>query len=96
MNVFSCRYECPQDHTVFIVAADKSGIRVETTCLYQLKVEEQEHPLPDTYVEFYAKSDVETLLDIMRGETDLHVAIQTLRPVPIGDNSMERDYNVEW
>ena len=86
-KTYSCRFEFSHDYTAFVVAADKQGVLISTT---ELKCPSG----VDTYVEFCAKPELDVLRKILDDGVDLHVARQTLRQVPIKDNSLERDYDL--
>lgn len=94
MNTYSCRFECSHDYTLFVVAASKRDVLVETSELYHVRIEKKGYHLPDIHVEFMCSANKETLLEIMRNETDLHVGLQTLRQVPLKENSLERDHTI--
>lgn len=47
--------------------------------------------LPDVEVEFKSSLSLEELREILNEQIDSHVMIQTLRPVPLALNSLERD-----
>lgn len=46
-------------------------------------------------VEFRSTLGLETLRGILRKQIDSHVMLETLRPVPLVENSLERDSNVQ-
>ena len=94
MNKFSCRLECTEDFTRFIIAASKNKVLICTSELHHVYLEGREYPLPDCEVEFTCDVDLEAVRDIMRSVDDLHVAIQSLRPVPLKENSLDRDYDI--
>lgn len=94
-NVYSCRFEYSHDYTTFVVAANKRGVTISTSELHLLRIAGSGTLGPDTYVEFHAETDLETLRDILRNCQDLHVGLQTLKAAPMKDNRMERDYNIQ-
>lgn len=91
-KTYSCRFECSEDYTTFVVAAHKRDVLVCTSEANHDNPEGYEYPLPDFYVGFRSDADLETLQGILRKGPDLHVGLQTLRQVPLKDNSLERDY----
>jgi hypothetical protein len=93
-KTYSCRFEFTHDFTAFIIAADKQGVQINTSELHHRKHEGDKYPAPDVYVEFKAEVSLETLQAVLRQGTDLHVGLQTLRPVSLEDNSLERDYSL--
>ncbi len=50
--------------------------------------------LPDVDVEMQCSATLEQLQGILRTIKDAHVMLQTLRPVQLADNSLERDYDL--
>lgn len=97
MTTYSCRFECPQDVTQFILLAYTNGVKVFVHKLNQAEVKDSGgsfYLLPDTYVEFNSPSDLETLRNVLRTGIDLHVGLQTLRPTMLSHNTLERDYNL--
>lgn len=87
-TVFSMRAECADDAEGFFKAAQDAGIRLSST------VNKDQTGLPDVEVEVYADASIEQLRDILRQITDGHVMLETLRPVPLAGNSLERDESV--
>lgn len=87
-KVFSMRAECAEDAEGFFKAVQDAGIRLNCT------VNKDGTGLPDVDVEFHADASIEQLRDIIRRITDGHVMLQTLRPVPLAGNSLERDQSV--
>lgn len=47
-------------------------------------------------VEIESTKTIEELHEIMKLQDDSHVMIQTLRELPLQDNSLNRDYNIDW
>jgi hypothetical protein len=93
-KTYSCRFEFTHDFTAFIIAADKQGVLINTSELHHLKNEGDKYPAPDVYVEFKAEAPLDILQTILRQGSDLHVGLQTLRPVALKDNPLDRDYNL--
>ncbi len=97
MTTYSCRFECPQDVTQFILLAYTNGVKVFVHKLNQAEVKDSGgsfYLLPDTYVEFNSPADLETLRNVLRTGIDLHVGLQTLRPFMLSHNTLERDYDL--
>lgn len=94
MNKFSCRLEFTEDFTRFIVAASKCNLLISISELHHGQLEGHAYPLPDVDVEFICDTDIETIRSIMRTVDDLHVAIQSLRQVPLKENSLVRDHDI--
>lgn len=93
-TTYSCRFEFTHDFTAFVIAAHKQGVQINTSELHHVKREGDKYPGPDVYVEFMAEVPLDKLQAILRGGVDLHVGLQTLRPVPLKDNPLSRDYNL--
>lgn len=49
----------------------------------------------DLLIEFEVNATIDELLAALRTITDTHVLRETLRPVPLSENSLERDSNVD-
>jgi len=92
-KVYSCRFEFSHDYTAFLVQADKQGIQVSTN-KFRSVCAENGFVLPDVHVEFRAEAELEALRNVMRAGSDLHVGLQTLRPVVLDENSLERDWDI--
>lgn len=90
-KTYSCRFEFTHDYTAFIVAADKQGVVINTSELHHLTKEGDKYPAPDVYVEFKAEAPLAVLQDVLRQGCDLHVGLQTLRPVPLKENPLDRN-----
>jgi hypothetical protein len=88
MPVFSFRAECRHDADAFIRAAEQVGIAANATI----------HPdtsgLPDVDVEATFDANLEQLRAVVRQVHESHVMLQTLRELPLADNTLERDYNL--
>ncbi|MNZ64244.1 hypothetical protein D3C78_824110 [compost metagenome] len=93
-KTYSFRLECSEDYTAFIVEAAKQEVQVVTSELSLLRMEGNQYPLPDTYVEFVSEAPLEKLRDILRNIVDSHVALQTLKQVPLKNNDLKRDYDL--
>ncbi|MFV8142028.1 hypothetical protein ACNQR7_31065 [Mycolicibacterium senegalense] len=89
-RVFSLRAECQSDVDGFISACAAAGI-----CLISVRTNFLHPVLPDVSLEFLTADSV--TVDHLRAAAhdvpDIHVALETLRPTPLADNSLERtDY----
>ncbi len=84
MNIYSFRAECDADVQRLRTILAKIGFGVITAKPGNTSVE--------MHVEFLTPMDQETIEEAMRSIEDGHVMIQTLRPVPLKQNSLERDY----
>jgi uncharacterized protein YajQ (UPF0234 family) len=86
MKTFSFRAECPPDIEEFR----------KTVKALKLAIEIREVPLMLGESSAELKTDVtlEQIRDTMRRQDDSHVMIQTLRELPLEENSLERNYDV--
>jgi hypothetical protein len=87
MQVFSFRAECPADVKAFQAGAAQANLPV---AIRQLTVERE--AFNDTEVEFQSTATLDELRNVMREVIDGHVMAETLRGVPLADNSLERTY----
>lgn len=90
MQVYSFRAECQYDVFIFMSCLQDKGFSNEVTkCL-------PDPELPGTAVEFIVDvATTESILVATKDLSDVHVIRQTLRQLPLDDNSLERDYSVE-
>lgn len=49
--------------------------------------------MPDQEIEIRTELTLDELLTMIRAIPDGHVMLQTLEPVPLAENSLERDYD---
>lgn len=86
-SVFSFRAEFPADVDEFYAACAEAGIVVSARSTRGLQ-----EGFADVAAEFRSASDVtvEHLRRAAKDVPDLHVVLETLRPVPLVDNSLER------
>lgn len=87
MTSYSCRAECQIDVTNFLTLAAAVGSPIR---IGKFTAEQEDF---DTLFEFTSDNPIEHVLDVMRQVVDSHVMIQTLRPVPLEENDLERDYD---
>jgi hypothetical protein len=87
MQVYSFRAECPADVEAFQASAAKANIPVVVT---HLVVERD--AFNDTEVEFKSTATLEAIRDAMREIVDGHAMLETVRAVPLSENSLEREY----
>lgn len=93
-KVYSCRFEFSHDYTTFLVEAAKHDVVISTHEFHLLRLEDGGAG-PDAYVEFSTTADLETVRDFLRNGPDLHVGLQTLKPTPMKDNVMKRDFSIK-
>lgn len=87
-TVFSFRAECRNDVGVFLRSLTTSGVSISYSRIVDML-------FPDVAVEIAtSEASVEQLIHAARQVEDLHVIEQTLRPVPLADNSLERDCSI--
>lgn len=83
--VFSMRAECSVDFNRFMeLAKNTHGL------VLKHKVRPDPDGLPDVEIEFASDCALAQIAEVPDGRTML----QTLRPVPLADNSLERDYDI--
>jgi len=86
--IYSFRAETEQDAKGFLDAVHRAGHEIKSNL----------HPdadgLPDVEVELHSNARLDQLQDILHGMVDSHVMLQTLRPVALAENSLERDYDL--
>lgn len=88
MKTFSFRAECVADVQYFGEVLAKSGV------ISDLRTEGVSDGFPDVAVEMRAESTLGALQGLVRQVEDGHVMLQTLRLVPLVENSLERDYDL--
>lgn len=92
-TVFSFRAECRNDVGVFLRSLMASGISVSNADIHASS--DGTITFPDVFVEIAtSEASVEQLIHASRQVEDLHVIEQTLRPVPLANNSLERDCSI--
>lgn len=88
--MFSFRAECEEDADIFLNECRRVGISV-TDVVTEIRL-----PFPDLYAEFRSSPDItmDKVWQIAKAADDdygdLHVVIETLRPVSLVHNSFER------
>lgn len=87
MNTFSFRAECRGDVNSFLQKSQDSGIKIIVT-----KTVKDTNGFPDMEIEFESEAKLEDLIEAMRKVQDGHVMYQTLRQVPLEQNSLQRNY----
>lgn len=85
-SVFSFRAECSVDVRRFLAGLTEVGIAAEASQSPVSGV-----PGPDVAVELQASATLEQLRLVARRVEDCHVIVQTLRALPVAENSLERD-----
>lgn len=93
-TIFSCRAETPVDVTNFLKIAYDNCCE-QNKNLGQLTITPfagLDH-YPDCKMEFTTNYDIVQLREMMNMVADSHVMIATLRPLPMLENSMERDHS---
>lgn len=90
MAVFSFRAECQGD-------VDKLELQLKlVTARYVLTVIPDNQGDPDVDVQLLVDLEQRDLDSMIASVVDGHVMYQTLRPVPLPDNTLERDPNRIW
>ena len=83
-NIFSFRAECEHDIRLLFEAMMQQGYRLKRTVKRGI--------MPDVSVEIRTSATQQEVIELLSQIPDSHVMIQTLRPVLMKDNSMERDW----
>lgn len=96
MNTFSYFAECKIDSTVLISAIRSTMMDVDTEQWFSCKVVAGD----EKYVlgcakEIQTDMSYEQVINTAYGVPDSHVLRQTLRQVPLSENSLERDFSVQ-
>lgn len=87
MNIYSLRAECMAD-------ADQLKKLVNVACaVSELSMKADEDGMPDQEIEIRTELTLDELLTMIRAIPDGHVMLQTLEPLPLAENSLERDYD---
>lgn len=88
MNTFSFRAEFMQDAVAFSAQCVLDGFRPSGVYKFDTNI-------TDVAVEVHVEASLEALRDVLRKIPDSHVMIETLRQVPLAENSLERDRSIE-
>lgn len=87
MNIYSLRAESMSD-------ADQLRKLVNAACATsELSMRADQDGLPDQEIEIRTELTFNDLLALIRAIPDGHVMLQTLEPVPLAENSLDRDYD---
>lgn len=89
MRVFSFRAECQDDVDRVLGAMRKDNIYYLLDILRPV-ILENGSDVPDVDVQLRAKADKLTLISIAESQEDCHVIAETIREVPLSENSLER------
>jgi len=90
MPIYSFRAECQAD-------VDRLQVQLDNvTTQYKLDVFPHGEGFPDVKVELTADLEQHEIESMMAGIVDSHVMYQSLRPIPLARNSLDRDYSRDW
>lgn len=90
MQTYSFRAECQYDVFTFLARLQEKDIPNRVT------VFGIDPNLPDIVVEFVTDdTSVACMMEVTKDLPDIHVIRQTLRPVTLKQNSLERDINIQ-
>lgn len=92
MNVFSFRAEFGQDVTELTNRLDYHGIPYQVD-VSSLRLMGTDFIPPDVKVELHTDATQHSLEQIMLDVEDNHVMFQSLRPVPLAQNSLDRHHD---
>ena len=87
LQTFSFRAECPRDVEEAYTQLAESGYTFGDWIM-----QTPDPNFPDRHVQVRANMDFATFIDLLRRIEDGHVMHQTLRAVPLSDNSLERTH----
>jgi hypothetical protein len=87
MQTYSFRAEVPVDVVAFKALLNREGVVSDLNVVGGGE-------LPDVKADMRADAPLERLQELMRQVDDGHVMLQTLRPVPLADNSLVRDFEI--
>ena len=87
-QVFSFRAECSQDIEVFQALLSGHGVA------FKVSTYPDANGLPDVAVEIKADAPLVRLRELLRQVVDGHVMLQTLRQLPLAQNTLERDFDL--
>jgi hypothetical protein len=97
MAVFSFKAECPDDLGLFRQSLNRHGhpyrsyrYLVEPLLLPPIPGEDEPRDFGDRAVEIEIDLTIEQLRDIMKEQPDSHYMVQSLRQMPLAENSLER------
>lgn len=89
MGIYSFRAECQAD--VEQLSANCKAVGITWTSLRVIP----DKGFPDVEVELETTATLDELLNAVRAVQDGHVVLQTLRAVPLAQNSLIRDTDIE-
>lgn len=94
-NVFSFRAELLKDALTFQQQAYVEKKYIE---FYTIQAFSPDGDMisPDVMVEIRTQATLEELRSVLHNVPDCHVMIESLRQLPMSENSMERDRTVPW
>ncbi|MFT0182783.1 hypothetical protein ACMSIO_20400 [Pseudomonas benzopyrenica] len=88
VNTFSFRAECGYYMGRFISAVEAQGHAIHSV------VRPDGKGFPDVDVEIRTDANLEQLQEALRSVEDARVMLQTLRQIPLAENSLQRDYDI--
>ena len=88
MTIYSFRAECLADAEAF-------QAQIPESAEVQRWEASTDVGYPDVEVEFETDAPLAALRAMLRKTVDGHVMLQTLQAVPLADNSLERDFDIE-
>jgi hypothetical protein len=97
MAVFSFRAECPHDINLF--AENLTAKQIQFTIRAKdLPLASPRGPrwMGDCAAEVTVDLTLEEMRTLMREQIDTHVMIQSLRELPLDQNSLDRDHTVDF
>jgi len=86
--VFSMRAEYQVDFDRFLALMKQDG------CILEFTMRPDSDGLPDVEIEFVSDCTLGQIADVIRRVPDGHTMLQTLRSVPLADNSLKRNNEI--
>ena len=95
MNVYSFRSECIGDALKFLSEVINTAFKwnVEGGCMADVQLNHLS--MGEYQCEFKSLLDFNVIQSVCRTIVDGHVMLQTLRPIPLSENSLSRDHSIE-
>lgn len=88
LDHFSCRAECQDDVDAFIQAAELAGVEMKVLSYPDCR-------FPDIDMEIHSDVSRDVIRGLMRRCEEAFIMRQTLRAVPLKENTLKRDERVK-
>jgi hypothetical protein len=84
--IYSARSECIKDFNLFFQISRENGIHMSTVTI------NPDEKLPDVDFQFSTTASLDKIHLILKECVDCHTIFETLKPLPLKDNFLERSY----